>query len=113
MPTAAIAATVRGYSDFLAFAATRGVDPKTVFDVGVGFGTPWLYEAFAKLWVGAHLTELGFRRAKIDILLEPLDEPGGGGIEQADFSFPKAVNRLHRVTDDKERSSIVWDPTGG
>jgi len=37
--------------------------------------------------IGSHLTELGFKRAKIDVLLEPLDEPGGGGIEQADFSF--------------------------
>ena len=37
--------------------------------------------------IGAHLTELGFKRAKIEILLEPLDEPGPGGIEQADFSF--------------------------
>lgn len=37
--------------------------------------------------IGAHLAELGFKRAKIDILLEPLDEPGGSGIEQADFSF--------------------------
>ena len=37
--------------------------------------------------IGAHLTELGFKRAKIDVLLEPLDEPGPNGIEQADFSF--------------------------
>lgn len=41
-------APVRGYADFLAFARTRGIDPKTVFDVGVGNGTPWLYEAFPK-----------------------------------------------------------------
>ena len=37
--------------------------------------------------IGAHLMELGFKRAKIDVLLEPMDEPGAGGIEQADFSF--------------------------
>jgi DNA repair protein RecN (Recombination protein N) len=37
--------------------------------------------------IGAHLTELGFKRAKIEILLEPLGEPGPGGIEHADFSF--------------------------
>ncbi len=37
--------------------------------------------------IGAHLTELGFKRAKIEVLLEPLGEPGAGGIEVADISF--------------------------
>ena len=37
--------------------------------------------------IGAHLTELGFKRAKIEVLLEPLEEPGPGGIEVADISF--------------------------
>lgn len=36
----------RGFNRFLAFAKRCGIAPKTVYDVGVGFGTPWLYEAF-------------------------------------------------------------------
>lgn len=35
-----------GYSGFLQRMAAAGVRPRTVFDVGVGHGTPWLYEAF-------------------------------------------------------------------
>jgi FkbM family methyltransferase len=37
---------VRGFDEFLAFAVRCGVAPRTVFDVGVGPGTPWLYAAF-------------------------------------------------------------------
>src|SRR5262245_24286093 len=37
---------VRGFGASLAFARSRGLNPKTVFDVGVGHGTRWLYEAF-------------------------------------------------------------------
>jgi FkbM family methyltransferase len=37
----------RGFSDFLAFARRCGVAPKTVYDIGVGNGTPWLYDAFS------------------------------------------------------------------
>jgi FkbM family methyltransferase len=36
----------RGFSDFLAFARRCGVAPETVYDIGVGEGTPWLYDAF-------------------------------------------------------------------
>ena len=35
-----------GYSHFLRRVTEVGVLPRTVFDVGVGKGTPWLYEAF-------------------------------------------------------------------
>lgn len=41
-----IGAPPRGYSHFLRRVAEVGVLPRTVFDVGVGKGTPWLYEAF-------------------------------------------------------------------
>ncbi len=37
---------MRGYAACLQYAKTRGLDPKTVLDVGVGRGTPWLYDAF-------------------------------------------------------------------
>lgn len=37
---------VRGFSEFLEFAIRCGIAPRTVFDVGVGPGTPWLYSAF-------------------------------------------------------------------
>jgi len=37
---------LRGYEGCLEYAKARGLSPKTVFDVGVGHGTPWLYEAF-------------------------------------------------------------------
>ena len=36
----------RGFPNLLALAAERGLAPRTVFDVGVGYGTPWLYDAF-------------------------------------------------------------------
>src|SRR5262245_21736261 len=36
----------RGFAASLEYAKSRGLAPKTVFDVGVGHGTPWLYEAF-------------------------------------------------------------------
>jgi len=36
----------RGFPACLEYAKSRGLAPKTVFDVGVGRGTPWLYEAF-------------------------------------------------------------------
>lgn len=35
-----------GYSGFLRRMVEAGVRPRTVFDVGVGNGTPWLYAAF-------------------------------------------------------------------
>lgn len=34
------------YAPFLKLCTAAGLRPKTVFDVGVGHGTPWLYEAF-------------------------------------------------------------------
>jgi FkbM family methyltransferase len=37
---------LRGFNGCLEYAKSRGLAPKTVFDVGVGHGTPWLYEAF-------------------------------------------------------------------
>jgi len=49
---------LRGFAASLAYAKTRGLAPRTVFDVGVGHGTPWLYAAFP--------------RAKL-VLFEPLD----------------------------------------
>jgi FkbM family methyltransferase len=36
----------RGYRACLEYAKARGLNPRTVLDVGVGNGTPWLYEAF-------------------------------------------------------------------
>jgi FkbM family methyltransferase len=41
-----IDAPLRGFTGCLEYAKTRGLKPKTVFDVGVGNGTPWLYNAF-------------------------------------------------------------------
>jgi len=41
-----IDAPLRGFEGCLRYAKSRGLAPKTVFDVGVGHGTPWLYEAF-------------------------------------------------------------------
>lgn len=35
-----------GYSSFLHRMAQAGIQPRTVFDIGVGNGTPWLYAAF-------------------------------------------------------------------
>lgn len=35
-----------GYSGFLSRMVKSGVQPRTIFDVGVGNGTPWLYAAF-------------------------------------------------------------------
>lgn len=35
-----------GYSNFLRRVTGAGVKPATVFDIGVGHGTPWLYAAF-------------------------------------------------------------------
>lgn len=35
-----------GYANFLRRMAEAGVQPRTVFDIGVGYGTPWLYAAF-------------------------------------------------------------------
>lgn len=36
----------RGYENFLVSLKRLGFYPKTVFDIGVGNGTPWLYDAF-------------------------------------------------------------------
>lgn len=36
----------RGFADLLAFARRCGVAPATVYDIGVGTGTPWLYDSF-------------------------------------------------------------------
>lgn len=36
----------RGYSRFLQMYRSVAPEPRTVFDIGVGRGTPWLYEAF-------------------------------------------------------------------
>ena len=36
----------RGFSSCLASAKSNGLAPRTVFDVGVGRGTPWLYRSF-------------------------------------------------------------------
>lgn len=41
-----IGAPPKGYARFLAEVGRFGVQPRTVFDVGVGSGTAWLYEAF-------------------------------------------------------------------
>lgn len=39
-------APARGFENFLRFAVRCGIAPRTVFDIGVGRGTPWLYDAF-------------------------------------------------------------------
>lgn len=41
-----IGAPPRGFPASLAYVRSTGISPRTVFDVGVGRGTPWLYEAF-------------------------------------------------------------------
>lgn len=35
-----------GYTNFLRRVTKSGIRPRTVFDIGVGNGTPWLYDAF-------------------------------------------------------------------
>lgn len=37
---------LRGYTGFLEHCKGRGLEVKTVFDVGVGYGTEWLYDEF-------------------------------------------------------------------
>ena len=41
-----IGAAPKGHTRFLSDVGRFGIEPKTVFDVGVGTGTNWLYEAF-------------------------------------------------------------------
>ena len=41
-----IDAPLRGFDGCLEYAKSRGLAPRTVFDIGVGHGTPWLYKAF-------------------------------------------------------------------
>jgi len=38
----------RGFANFFNYIIKTGFQPGTVFDVGVGYGTPWLYKAFPK-----------------------------------------------------------------
>lgn len=38
----------RGFENFFKYVNDHGFQPRTVFDIGVGHGTPWLYEAFPK-----------------------------------------------------------------
>jgi FkbM family methyltransferase len=38
----------RGFSNFITYVKSCGLRPKTVFDIGVGQGTPWLYKGFAE-----------------------------------------------------------------
>jgi FkbM family methyltransferase len=80
-----IDAPLRGYRGCLEYAKSRGLAPKTVFDVGVGHGTPWLYDVFlgTKLVLfeplaafDANLDELA-RRYKADVHRVALGrEPG-------------------------------------
>lgn len=37
---------LRGFDNFVAFIQRRGFVPDLVIDIGVGYGTPWLYKAF-------------------------------------------------------------------
>ena len=37
---------VRGPREFFRYISSLGFEPRTVFDVGVGYGTPWLYKSF-------------------------------------------------------------------
>ncbi len=64
-----IGAPPRGFEAFLEYAKGRGLAPKTVFDVGVGTGTPWLYNAFpaAKLALFEPLTAFA---AELEALTE-------------------------------------------
>ncbi len=36
----------RGFANFFSYAKKNGLSPTTVVDIGVGPGTPWLYDAF-------------------------------------------------------------------
>lgn len=42
----AVGAPLCGYDGFLRRMVHAGIHPRTVFDIGVGNGTPWLYAAF-------------------------------------------------------------------
>lgn len=57
----------RGFDACLAYARSRGLAPRTVLDVGVGHGTPWLYEAFpaAKLVLFEPLADFAEDLARI------------------------------------------------
>jgi len=59
----------RGFRDFLALYRLYGPTPEVVFDIGVGNGTPWLYEAFsdARFVLVEPLTEFA---PKIDEILK-------------------------------------------
>jgi FkbM family methyltransferase len=57
----AIGAAPKGYARFLADVGRFGVQPRTVFDIGVGSGTPWLYEAFPAAKLVLVEPQSGFR----------------------------------------------------
>lgn len=62
----------RGYAAFLADYARRAGPPATVFDIGVGNGTAWLYEAFPKARFVLVEPQRGFK-ASIDAVLGRYD----------------------------------------
>jgi len=113
-----LGAPPRGYRACLEYAKSRGLAPKTVFDVGVGQGTPWLYDAFpaAKLVLfeplgvfetelaelarryGAdvHRVALAERRGVAEGFNQNLSCPTSSSLLRLEPRFAHFVKRLHR-----------------
>ena len=133
-------APVRGFSNFLSFAERCGIQPRTVFDVGVGRGTDWLYDAFpaAKIVLfeplelfRPHLesiaatrdadfivTALGTKPGRVTMRV-PRISPTGASLLPRDPLFEQLEVESRRVTEDElcdvdviELDSIAhrWSP---
>lgn len=121
-------APARGFSNFLSFAESCGIQPRTVFDVGVGRGTDWLYDAFpyAKLvlfepveqfrpfveGIAAErdadfmMVALGARAGRVTIRVPNLS-PTGASLLPRHPSFEQLEREASRPTDDEFRDIDV------
>jgi FkbM family methyltransferase len=96
-----IEASPRGLAGALARAVDMGLAPRTVFDVGVGRGTPWLYEAFprAKHVLFEPLTTF---RSEVDAIANEL----GADIHQVALSNRSGMAKIRRNLSHPTSSSL-------
>jgi FkbM family methyltransferase len=93
---------VRGYEGCLEYAKSRGLAPRTVFDVGVGRGTPWLYDAFnnAKLVLFEPL-------AVFDGFIDELVRRYNADLHRVALAAAPGVAEFHFNTDFPTSSSLL------
>lgn len=115
-------APARGFENFLGFAVHCGIRPRTVFDIGVGRGTPWLYDAFpsaklvlfepveqfrpfveriaAERQADAMMVALGAQARRVTLRV-PKAIPTSASLLSRDVAFERLEREASRSTDDR------------